>query len=67
MERREAILAGLRYAGLDEHLERAVDEQLDVPSEAWAPCCDSGCDPCVEQVHRATRHARRLLGLGEPE
>jgi hypothetical protein len=66
MDRSQAIAAALAAAGLDDDLAHIVDEQLELPSEAWPPCCDSGCDPCVERVNSATRHARRLLGLGEP-
>jgi hypothetical protein len=64
--RTEAILEGLAYAGLDDDLASAVDAQLDQPREAWPPCCNSGCEPCVEQVARATLRARVLLGLGDP-
>lgn len=66
MERRDAILEALSYAGLDASHAGAVEGQLELPRESWPRCCDSGCDPCVEQIHRATLRARALLGLGDP-
>ncbi len=66
MTRGEAIAAALVYAGLDASFGGAVDEQIDTPREGWAICCQSGCEPCVEQVHRATLRARELLGVGDP-